>query len=236
MFTGRDFLNGRTITVTLQVMSDANATMQTYVQQLKANLISQTTGLGLLQLYLPGRTVQRISARVRRRAIRIDPEYTYGKATAMVEFFAPDPRVYNDSPTSAYATANSGALRTYDRLYNLTYVPYGGSLSSFGSITNAGNYETGLSIYVPGPWTSPMIQNVGTGQTLFFPGLAATATEAMTINTDLRIVTVGAASVRAALSNASQWFNAPANSITSFAISTASGSPTITVQLRDAYI
>ena len=57
MFTGRDFLNGRVITFTLQVMNDSANTMQTYLAQLKANLVFQQSGTGTLQFQLPGRGV-----------------------------------------------------------------------------------------------------------------------------------------------------------------------------------
>jgi hypothetical protein len=113
MFTGRDFLNGRYLSFHLQVMTDGSNTMQTYLAQLKANMAPQQQGTGVLQMYLPGRGLQRVNARVRKRALKLDPQYVYGRAEAQVEFFCPDPRIYTDTASTLSLTPANGYGRVY---------------------------------------------------------------------------------------------------------------------------
>lgn len=235
MFSGRDFLNGRTITVTLQIMSDSLNPMQTYLQQLKQYLLSQQTGLGTLQLYLPNRGVQRVYARVRKRAITIDPDYVYGRAEAKVEFFCPDPRIYNDTATSSTIVANAGSVRTYSKTYNKTYSIASGGIG-FTTVTQVGNYETWPTFSISGACGAPLITNVTTGQVLAFPTLTMLATDTFVVNTDLRTVVWNGGAARNLLSNTSSWFSLPPNVPTTFTLSAASGTPSATITFRDAFI
>lgn len=236
MVTGRDFLNGRSIVMTLQVMSDSNAPMQTYLQQLKTYLVSQQTGLGTLQMYLPNRGVQRIYGRVRRRNIKIDPEYTYGRATAVVEFFCPDPRVYNDVVNTKSLVANVGLYRTYNKTFNRTYANLSPGSASTITLTNVGSYETGQTFTVTGACTGPMVTNVGTGQVLSFPALVMGATDVLKFDTDLRYVTLNGAPTRNLLSNSSQWWMMQPASSQTLMLTSAAGTPTATVSWYDAFI
>lgn len=234
MWTGSDALNNRAITMTLQIMSDANAPMSTYLAQLKQYLISQTTGTGVLQMFLPNRGVQRVNARVRRRSIRIDPEYTYGRATAVVEFFCPDPRIYNDTQTTGTMLASSGGSRTYPRTYNLAYS--GGAIGQTVTLTNAGNYESWPLFTLTGACTAPQILNITTGQVLTFPAVTMAAADVMVVNSDLRAVLMNGAAARNLLGNTSQWFSLPAGVPTTLTLSVGGGNPTCVVSYRDAYI
>lgn len=235
MFSGRDFLGGRVVTVNLQIMSDSLNPMQTYLTQLKQYLISQQTGLGTLQLYLPNRGVQRLYARVRRRSISIDPDYVYGRAEAKVEFFCPDPRIYNDLQSSASVTANAGSLRAYNRTYNMTYsIASGGT--GFATVTQVGNYETWPVFTITGACSSPIITNVTTGQTLTFPTLTMTAADTLTVNSDLRTVLLNGGAARNLLGNTSSWWSLLPNVASTFTLSAAAGTPSATITFRDAYI
>ena len=240
MFTGRDFLDGRVVTMTLQVMSDANGSMQTYLQQLKSYLVSQQSGTGLLQIYLPNRGVQRLNARVRQRAIKIDPEYVYGRAVVSVQFFCPDPRIYNDTQASYSLGTALGATRSYSRTFNMTY-PNTASGSSSVTVTHQGNYETWPSFSLTGAVCSaPVITNSTQGKSLSFPSLTLAAADVLTVNTDLRTVLLNGVAQRNLLSSASQWFSFPALSSPSvpqsIQVSVSSGSSTCTMTYRDAYV
>jgi hypothetical protein len=245
MFTGRDFLNGRSITMSLQIMGDPSGaggtatSMQTYLQAMKANLISQTTGTGVLQIYLPNRGVQRLNARVRRRSIKIDPEYTYGKAYAMVEFFCPDPRIYNDTLSSYPFSSNSGWIRSYNKNFNMTYSAGAGGQSSW-TITNNGNYETFPVFTFTGTSPSPTIgvqmTNLTTSKTLSFPTVSLGANDVLIVDTDMKTITLNGAAARNLLANSSQWFSLPASTANTITYSTLSGTGTCTMTYRDAYI
>lgn len=245
MFTGRDFLNGRSITMSLQIMGDpsgaggASTSMQTYLQAMKANLISQTTGTGVLQIYLPNRGVQRLNARVRRRSIKIDPEYTYGKAYAMVEFFCPDPRIYSDTLSSFLFSPISGWFRAYNKTYSMNYTFFGSGQSSY-TVTNSGNYETYPVFTFTGNsltgTNGVAITNSTTGKILSFPNVSLGATDVLVVDTDMKTVTLNGVAARNLLSNSSQWFSLPAGTATTLTYSTTAGTGTCTMSYRDAYI
>jgi hypothetical protein len=238
MFTGRDFLNGRTITMQLQVMgagAGAGSDMQTYLQQLKQYLISQTSGTGVLQIYLPSRGVQRLNARVRARAIRIDPNYTYGRAEATVQFYCPDPRIYNDTVSTFTLNPNGGNMRTYPETFNIAY-NIAGSGTTSATITNTGNYETWGTFTITGACTNPRITNITTGAYLTFPAVTMTATDTLTVNTDLKTVTFNGGAARNLLGNASTWFSFPPATPTTVTYSVASGAALCNLSYRDAYI
>lgn len=149
-FTGRDFLNGRYITMQLQVMNDGVNTMQTYLAQLKNAFLYQQTGTTLMQFQLPGRAVQQMYGRVRKRDIKIDPEYVYGRAVATVEIFCPDPRLYDATSQSLVLTASSGYGRVYTGIATVTGaepVATLTSLASSGSSTLAVDDRTGFLAY-----------------------------------------------------------------------------------------
>lgn len=236
MFTGRDFLNGRTVVMQLQIMNDANGTMNTYIQQLKQYLISQTQGVGTLQIYLPNRGVQRLYARVRRRSIRIDPDYTYGKSYATVEFFCPDPRVYNDIATTTTISLSSSKYRIYPKTFSYTY-SYGTGSGTSATFTNAGNYVSYPTITIVGPCTAPKIISTPSGNFLSFPTTTLTSSDAITIDTDLRTILLNGVAARNLLSTDSKWFGFdPQVATTVYYTSTAGIAGQATISFRDAYI
>lgn len=235
VFTGSDYLNNRTIVMELQIMSDANAPMSTYLAQLKQYLLSQTAGTGVLQFLIPNRGVQRVNARVRRRAIKIDPEYTYGKAYALVEFFCPDPRLYNDTATTASLVPTAGALRTYNRTYNRTYTVTSAGATSV-VLTNNGNYQTFPTFTITGTCASPLITNYSTGQILSFPSATLGSTDVLLVDCDLKTVMLNGVAARNLLSNTSQWFGLSPNVATTINYSVSSGSGSCNISFRDAYI
>lgn len=239
MFTGRDFLNGRTVTMKLQIMgagTDASTQMQVYLGQLKQYLISQTQGTGVLQIYLPNRGVQRLNARVRRRAITIDPNYTYGRAEALVEFFCPDPRIYNDTATSVSFNPIGGGTRSYNKTYSFTYSGGSGGVSS-ASVTNQGNYTTFPSFTLVGACTNPVVTaNNGSASLSLAFNVSLGASDTLAVNTDLRTITLNGNAARNLLSNTSQWFGLAPQTPTTINYSVATGSGSCTFTFRDAYI
>lgn len=236
MLTGRDFIDSRTIVLELQIMNDQAGSMQTYLSALKTNLVPQQSGVGTLQFYLPNRSVQRVYGRVRRRALKIDADYSYGRATAIVEIFCPDPRIYADSASSASAAAAAGSIRQYDRTYNLVYSAPTGGPSSTVTVTNNGNWETYPTYSIAGACTAPQIINVTTGQYLSLSALTMGASDTVTIDSDFRTVLLNGVAARNLLGVGSTWWSLPPGVATDLYFSSASGTPTMTVSFRNAYI
>lgn len=236
MFSGRDFLNGRTVTMQLQIMSDANNNYQVYLNQLKANLISQQAGTGVLQFIIPTRGVQLLNARVRRRSIRIDPEYTYGRAFATVEFFCPDPRVYNNTQDIYTFTPVAGTGRTYPRVYPLLYNASTGSPGNQQTLVNDGNTTSYPLINIVGPCVNPTVNNITAGTSLTF-NVTLTSSDTLVVDTDLKTVLLNGAVSRNLLALGSTWGAAtPGNSVWAFLVSTYDTGATMVMSFRDAYI
>ena len=236
MFTGRDFLSGRTLSFTLQIMNDSAASMQTYLSQLKANLQFQQSGTGTLQFLLPGRSLQRVSARVRRRSLKIDPEYAYGRSYATVEFFCPDPRIYDDALQTLTLSPTSQVGRDYDRIYDLVYTVPSGSTSSFGSCVNSGNVTVYPLITLTGAMTNPIIVNSTTGQSIPLT-VNTSASDVIVIDPDLRSVTYNGNPARNIVTNAAQWFGFPPGTTTiGIVVSSAAVAATGTITFRNGYV
>ena len=93
MFTGRDFLGGRYITIQFNVTASPGASAQENLNTLQRALLPQSSGTTPLYFILaPGDTERYINARVRNFRVTVDPNYTYGLILGQVEFFCPDPR------------------------------------------------------------------------------------------------------------------------------------------------
>ena len=234
-FTGRDFLNGRYITMQLQVMNDGISTMQTYLAALKNAFVFQQSGTSLMQFQLPGRAVQQVNARVRKRDIKIDPEYVYGRAVATVELFCPDPRIYDAAAQGAVLTPGSNVGRVYNRTYNLVYnTPVAGG-SSFATFTNSGNVTVYPTFTFNGAVQQPRIVNATTGAFIKL-NITTSVNDVLVIDPDLRSVTYNGSPARNIVDSSSTWFGLPPGSTSvGIVVATALGG-TCSVVYRNGYI
>ena len=247
MFTGRDFLSGRYLTITIQITGTSNSSMPTNVQLLQQALKPQQAGTGVLQFQIPGSNLQRINARVRKRALRIDPDFTYGRATAIYEFFAPDPRRYDETLNSTDLLDGAvTAGRTYNRVYltpanpgqnpSETGMSFGGGASAPNLIANLGWTTTYPTITITGPAINPIVSNVTAGAALKINYSMGSA-DTLVLDTDFRSVTLNGISRRAILDNSSTWFGAdPGTSFYTFSATGTTASTSCVVQWRSAYI
>lgn len=247
MFTGRDFLSGRTLVFTFQIFANANYTMTQNLAFMQQALQPQQSGTSILQFQLPGQALQRVNARVRRRNITIDPDFTYGRAMGTYEFFCPDPLIYDDASnsTSIYSVIVP-AGRTYDRVYTATASPganpfetgmsFGGGFNT-SIVTNAGWAATYPTITITGPVVNPKVINQSTGAFLLI-NYSMLQSDTIVLDTDMRTVTLNGNNQRSLLDNTSSWFNLPAGTtLLSFtATSGTDANTTCVVSWRNAYI
>ena len=247
MWTGRDFLSGRTLIFTITIRGDANNSMQQNLNLLQAALVPQQQGTGLLQFQLPDDDLQRVNARVRRRNIQINTDYSSGMATATYEFFCPDPRYYDDAEqTTDLINAATSAGRTYNRVYTATQTPnanpfqtgmsYGGGSTAANIIQNDGWTTTYPLITITGPCINPKVTDV-TGSAFLLVDSAIGTEDTLVLNTDLRTVTLNGVNRRALLNNSSTWFAAPpGTSYYTFTATATDGNTSCVVTWRNAYI
>lgn len=207
-FYGRDFLAGRTIGVDLSFVTGSEA-FRTIVEAAKAALVPQggeSTDALPLTFTLPGLAPRRVYCRLRRRSLPITLEYTFGVAKGAVEFYAGDPRIYDDQASMAsisLAALPSGL--TFNLAFNLSF---GGAVQpNSASVVNAGTVSTKPVITIQGPVTNPVVQNATTGKSLRF-NLTLAANDILTVDTDVRSVVLnGTASRRGTLSYDSVWWD-----------------------------
>lgn len=242
MFSGRDFLAGRTITMEILTLAGNGHSAPYNFDLLQSALLPQSQGLTALTFLLSASATQMtMNVRVRSRKTVVDPDYTFGYIRSQVQFFAPDPRYYSDPATSLTLTPTASLGRTYPLTFNRVYNK--ASVAQSQAVTNAGNWYTAPAISIVGPCTNPIIGNVTTGQYITI-NIALANTDTLTVDLNARTVTLTNASVtnsprRNQVASGSQWFSFAANS-TQYLFFGASnisvGLTQATTSYRSAYI
>jgi phage-related protein len=237
MFSGRDFLAGRTITITIQIMSGNSQTAQANYNLLQNALQPQQSGTTPLQFQLaPGDNFNFVNCRIRRAMATVDPDYTYGKIKAQYEFFCPDPRYYDYVTNTASMAVTQPLGRTYNRTYNLTFG--GGSQTQTAIVQNNGNTTTYPIITIYGPVTNPVVGSLTSSQAL---SLNYTMAQSDIFSIDLlnKTILLNGNPARNLLLGSSQWFAAPPGTnlfyFTGMPGTTVIGQTNATVQWNNAY-
>lgn len=235
MFTGRDFLNARTVSIIFNTFASTSASAQTNYNTIQQALLPQTSGTTPLYFRLSNAAGEQVvNARVRALRTVVDPNYTYGYITSQVDFFCPDPNYYNNLTQTAVMAVLDPVGRTYNRIYNLLY---GNSTNSIQTtISNIGWATTYPVISLVGPIIDPILGNVTTNNYLNF---TVTLNSAQTLVVDLynKLVTLNGQPARNLLTSGT-WFAAPpGNSIFSlYGTGTAANVTAATVTWNSAYI
>lgn len=215
-YSGRDFLDGRTVIMTISVFADSTPhSASQNLQTFKNNVISQATGTGYLQFQLGAdRSLRWLNARVRKVTTTIDPDYTYGKGQIVVEFFCPDPVMYGGVP----GTPTTGSLAI------------GGTLS----ITNSGNFMTYPVITITGATAAGLVIANSTLGISITSKYVTTVSDTVIIDLYNKYITFNGVSARAFITNNSLWFGASPGADTFSA--TGSGAGSISVSWYSAWI
>jgi hypothetical protein len=236
MFTGRDFLSGRSISIIFNTFGDSNGSAQTNYNTIQSILLPQTSGTTPLYFKFPNSPTseQFVNARVRGLRTTVDPNYTYGYITSQVEFFCPDPNYYNNNLQTANMLISAALGRTYNRTFNYTYG--GGSSSVTTTISNIGWATTYPTITIQGPITNPIIGNTTSGNILNFTG-TYTALDTLEIDLYNQLITLNGAPARNLLISGT-WFDAPPGNSNFFftGTGTLAGTTQATVSWYSAYI
>lgn len=234
-FQGTDYLGGRDIDVGVTITSNhpSDATWQAFSQALVAG---QTTELPLT-IQVPGvalgGTIQ-VDARVRKLSLPIDMDYYNGVGRAAVQFHCTDPRLYSSTlQTTNFTQATATGGLSFDATFNLSF---GGAASGgTGVCNNAGEFASPWTATISGPIVDPRIENVTTGQTLYFSGSLATGQTLIVGSMDKTVMLNGTASRYSWLKNGSQWFDLAVGDNT-LRLAGISGTATMAVQFRSAWI
>jgi hypothetical protein len=236
MFTGRDFLNGRTISIIFNTFADALGSAQTNYNIIQSTLLPQTQGTTPLYFKFPNSPTseQFVDARVRALRTTVNPNYTYGYITSQVDFFCPDPNYYDNNLQTANMLVSPPSGRVYNRTYNLSYG--GGSPIITTTISNIGWATTYPTIVINGPITNPEVGNSTTGNTLYFSGTYSSV-DLLEIDLYNQLITLNGAPARNLLISGT-WFDAPPGNSNFFFTGTDTliGTTQATVSWYSAYI
>jgi len=237
MFSGRDFLAGRTITMIIETFGSSGNSAQVNYNTLQSVLLPQTSGTTPLYFKMPAITGdQFINCRVRGLRTSITPDYTYGKITSQLEVYCPDPRYYSSNQQTATMAYTPPTGRTYNRIYNLIYG--GGSTLITTTITNNGWTDTYPIITLNGPITNPILGNNTQSASLDFIGTYSSG-DLLVVDLYNKLITLNGQPARNLLISG-EWFSAqPGNNsfyLTGNAGSTLIGTTAATVVWNSAYI
>ena len=228
LIRGGDFLGGRTVTIEMEVSGSSAAEMEESLRALQ--LLNTSIGLTEqpLVFMLPGQVKRRINARVRNRAVSVDIRYAVGPlASATVQFFSSDPRIYANAQSSANFSlpSSSGGLG-----WPLGWpVGWGSATSGAQICTNNGTFQTQPLVTFTGPLTAPSIQNVTSGET-WRCTYDLQSGDTLVVDFDQRTVLLnGTASRYSYVSSSSVWWElAPGSSNVMIGANAGSGSASMT--------
>jgi phage-related protein len=236
MFTGRDFLNGRVISIIFNTFGDSNGSAQTNYNTIQRILLPQTSGTTPLYFKFPNSPTseQFVDARVRNLRTTVDPNYTYGYITSQVDFFCPDPNYYDNNLQTSVMQISAALGRTYNKTFNYTYG--GGSATVTTTISNIGWGTTYPIITISGPITNPVVGNSTSGNTLYFSGTYS-ALDILEIDLYNQLITLNGNPARNLLISGT-WFDAPPGNSNFFftGTGTLAGTTQATVSWYSAYI
>lgn len=236
MFTGRDFLSGRTITIIFNTFGDSSGSAQSNYNIIQSILLPQTSGTTPLYFKFPNSPAseQFVDARVRALRTTVDPNYTYGYITSMVEFFCPDPNYYDSNLQTSVMSFSPILGRTYNKTFNYNYG--GGSSVITTTISNIGWATTYPTITITGPITNPIVGDLTSGNSLNFTGTYS-ALDTLEIDLYNQLITLNGSPARNLLISGT-WFDAPpGNSLYYFTgTGTLVGTTQATVSWYSAYI
>ena len=236
MFTGRDFLNGRVISIIFNTFGDSNGSAQTNYNTIQRTLLPQTSGTTPLYFKFPNSPTseQFVDARVRNLRTTVDPNYTYGYITSQIDFFCPDPNYYDNNLQTSVMQISAALGRTYNKTFNYTYG--GGSATVTTTINNIGWATTYPIIRINGPITNPVVGNSTSGDTLYFSGTYS-ALDLLEIDLYNQLITLNGNPARNLLISGT-WFDAPPGNSNFFftGTGTLAGTTQATVSWYSAYI
>ena len=236
MFTGRDFLNGRIISIIFNTFGDSNGSAQTNFNTIQRTLLPQTSGTTPLFFKFPNTPTseQFVDARVRNLRTTVDPNYTYGYITSQVDFFCPDPNYYDNNLQTSVMQISAALGRTYNKTFDYTYG--GGSATVTTTISNIGWGTTYPIIRINGPITNPVVGNSTSGDTLYFSGTYS-ALDLLEIDLYNQLITLNGNPARNLLISGT-WFDAPPGNSNFFftGTGTLAGTTQATVSWYSAYI
>ena len=234
MFSGRDFLGGRIVSIIINIFGDNGVSAQTNFNTLQSYLLPQTSGTTPLYFILPPSPEQFINARVRALKSTVDANYTYGFITAQVQFFCPNPCYFSYNQQTAILLYSPPTGRIYNRTYNLVYG--GGSVQITTTVTNNGWTDAYPTITLNGPITNPVLGNATQNASLEF-NVTLSSTDYLVVDLYNKLITLNGQPARNLLISGT-WFSAQPgnNDFYLTGVGTLAGTTKAVVTWNSAYV
>ena len=234
MFSGRDFLGGRTVSIIINVFEANGFSAQANFNTLQSYLLPQTSGTTPLYFILPPSDEQFINARVRALKSTVDADYTYGYITAQVQFFCPNPCYFSYNQQTATLLFSPPTGRIYNRTYNLVYG--GGSVQITTTVTNNGWTDAYPTITLNGPITNPVLGNTTQNASLDF-NVTLSSVDYLVVDLYNKLITLNGQPARNLLIEGT-WFSAQAgnNDFYLTGVGTLAGTTQAVVTWNSAYV
>ncbi|MGW4829529.1 hypothetical protein ACWEOG_18240 [Amycolatopsis japonica] len=170
--SGSDYLGARTVTLTIEAYGRERAELAAALDQVSAAFAPARPDAPLVFRFpgIAGGGVRFVAARVRKRGIPVNVEYSNGLAMVTVELYCSSPLIVDPairSHTTALPVPDSsgGGIRTPFRFPIKFGVP---SERGVIRVTNDGSFPTYPRFIVRGPVTDPQIVNIATAESLTF--------------------------------------------------------------------
>lgn len=216
-YSGRDFYDGRTVTIEVLTIGDSSHSAQYYYRLFQAAWTPQQLGypekLSTFQFQMDSSApLMLMYGRVRSNETIVDPEYTYGYIRSVITLYFPDPRYYN----TTLKTSSIGSTAT--------------------TVTNSGWATTCPVITIASPSTSFAISEVTDGgSTTNVMAFYGVGSGTLTIDLLQRTIVQGTTPSRNLLGQITgEWITVQPTAKSSTTLSISSG--TMSVAWRDAYI
>jgi hypothetical protein len=236
-WAGTDYLTGRSILATFEVVGKAAPSAETALAAFSAATVVGQGPESPLTVQVPGVAGGRrvtVGARVRRVSLPVDRAYMHEHGVASVEWWATDPRFYDE--TVGTVTTGIGTLSGVGLTFDATPDLYFGGPVPSGvvNVTNDGEVPAPWRVTFTGPVTDPRIENVTTGTELRLIGTVPAGAD-LVIDSAARSVALNGVSRYGWLKVGSSWSDLAPGPNT-VRLTAAAGTGTATLTFRSTWI
>lgn len=231
---GDDRLSGRMITFDVHVLGTGAVSVEQAANALKGAFAPLQTDVEMTFNLAGGVDGYSVFGRPRSCPMVLDKKFLGGALRARCSFWATDPRLFGAQVTTGLNLPSGESGLAFAAL-----APFVFALAASpgeGVLNNAGEYETDWTATLTGPLTAPRLEHVEQGRILSFPTLSIGTGETLTLDSRTKSVLLNGTSSRySSLSAGSRWFVLPKGNST-IRFGAASGSGTVDIRHRPAYL
>lgn len=233
---GPQYSEDRVINITFDIITDGPESLRQVVDEFKRATPVQHFETPLV-FQMPGAGKRQVNARVRRRNILVERNFSIGHTQGTIQFVCTDPRVYSGG-AFGLKTMTTGSGTTTGGLTFPHGFPHGFGFSSPGSISvnNAGNVSAPWKGVMTGPLINPILDLAGTTGRLSLNDFTVQEGQTLHFDSANRTVMLNNTASRYSALDVSRWFDLPVGTSTLQLSSAAGSTGSFQIFYRDAYM